>query len=352
MPTESMTPRERWLVVLNRERPDRLPMDYNATKEATAKLLAYLGCADEWELYRRLHIDRLVPVRPVHIGPRPDPDCDEFGCRRVEVAHDGGVYLECVGHPLADCASIADVEHRYRWPRADDYDYDALAEQVRDKEEYAVVGGGSEPFLTYTELRGLERAYRDLLTNPELVHYCLDRLFDLAYEQTRRIYEHLPGRVDLSYVAEDFGSQQGLLFSPSAIRTFFLPRMKRMVDLAHEAGVRVLCHSDGAVRAIIPDLIELGIDVLDPIQWRCAGMERAGLKRDFGQHLVFHGAVDNQRTLAFGTLADVRAEVHENIALLGAGDGYILAPCHYIQVVSPPENVVAMYAAGLEYGWT
>jgi uroporphyrinogen decarboxylase len=191
----------------------------------------------------------------------------------------------------------------------------------------------------------------DLVMHPEIVHYALDQLFDFAYESTTRIYEAIPGRVNISYVAEDFGSQESLLFSPKQIRTFFIPRMKRMIDLAHSAGAYAFFHSDGAVRPILPDMIAAGIDVLNPIQWRCVGMARAGLKRDFGDDLIFHGAVDNQQTLPFGTQDDVRAEVAANIEILGAGGGYIIAPCHNIQANTPPENVVAMYEAGREFGW-
>ena len=127
--------------------------------------------------------------------------------------------------------------------------------------------------------------------------------------------------------------------------------MKRMADLAHEAGVFVFHHNDGACRKVIPDMIEAGIDVLNPIQWRCKGMDREGLKRDFGDRLVFHGAVDNQYTLPFGTVKEVRQEVIDNLRILGADGGYIIAPCHNIQVVGPPENVVALYETGYEYGW-
>ena len=128
--------------------------------------------------------------------------------------------------------------------------------------------------------------------------------------------------------------------------------MKRMMDLVHQAGAFVFHHSDGAVRPIIPLMIEAGIDVLNPVQWRCSGMAREGLKRDFGDKLVFHAAVDNQYTLAFGTVEEVRQEVIDNIRILGAGGGYILGPCHNIQAVSPPENIVAMYETGYEYGWS
>jgi uroporphyrinogen decarboxylase len=125
-----------------------------------------------------------------------------------------------------------------------------------------------------------------------------------------------------------------------------------MMDLAHEAGACVFHHTDGAARKILPDLIEAGIDVLNPIQWRCNGMEREGLNRDFGDKIVFHGGVDNQYTLAFGSVEEVRREVADDLRILGEGGGYILAPCHNIQAVSPPENIVAMYETGYELGWT
>jgi uroporphyrinogen decarboxylase len=126
--------------------------------------------------------------------------------------------------------------------------------------------------------------------------------------------------------------------------------MKRMIDLAHEHGVYVFFHSDGAIREILPDMLAAGIDILNPIQWRCPGMERVALKDDFGSQVVFHGGMDNQQTLPFGTAEDVRREVIENIELLGKNGGYILAPCHNIQVVSPPENIIAMYETGLAHG--
>jgi uroporphyrinogen decarboxylase len=261
-----------------------------------------------------------------------------------------GVYPECIFHPLAQVATIEEIEANYTWPTADWFDYTGLPEQVRANEQRPIRGGGSEPFLKYAELRGLELAYMDLMDKPELVAYCLDKLFDFAYENTRRIFEAIPGKVLISYVAEDFGSQESLLFSPHVIRSVFVPRMKRMIDLVHEAEAYVFFHSDGAIREIIPDMIAAGIDVLNPIQWRCKGMERDGLKRDFGDQVVLHGGMDNQYTLAFGTVEEVRQEVIDNIRILGAGGGYILAPCHNVQTVSPVENIVALYQTGLEYG--
>jgi len=336
--------------VLCRERPDRVPMDYWGTPEATEKVLSYLGCADTWEMYAKLGIDAVVTVEPRYVGPRLQLGYDMYGCGYRTVHYATGAYEECVFHPLARYQTVDEVVENYVWPSPDWFDYSVIPAQVRGKETHPVRGGGSEPFYRYTYLRGLQQAYIDLSRNPELVRYCLDRLFDFCYEYTSRIYEQIPGRVDISYISEDLGSQEGLLFSPHMIREFFLPGMERMVELAHQASVRAFCHSDGAIRPIIPDLIDIGIDILNPIQWRCKGMEQAALKRDFGDQLIFHGGVDNQQTLAFGSVEQVREEVAYNMEVLGEGGGYILAPCHNIQAVSPPENVAAMYEAGLEYG--
>jgi uroporphyrinogen decarboxylase len=147
------------------------------------------------------------------------------------------------------------------------------------------------------------------------------------------------------------GSEKDLMYSPAQIREFLIPRMKRMIDLAHQAGAYAFHHSDGSIRKILPDMIKAGIDILNPIQWKCAGMDREGLKRDFGDKLIFHGGVDNQYTLAFGTVEEVKQEVVDNIRILGDGGGYILAPCHNIQAVGPVENILTMYETGYEYGW-
>lgn len=348
---ETMTPKERWLSVLERKKPDRVPMDYWATGEASEKLMKHLGCDSMWAVFERLHIDPVVYVGPRYIGPPTALDTDMYGCRYEFVDYGTGAYLECVYHPLAQYNSAEDIEHNYTWPSTQWFDYSVIPNMLKGKETFPIQGGGSEPFLTYKDLRGMEQAYMDLVLNPGMVHYCLDKLFDFCYENTLRIYEQIPGKVTLTYVAEDFGSQEGLLISPDLIRGFFIPRMKRMIDLAHQAGAFVFHHSDGAIRRIIPDMIEAGIDILNPIQWRCRGMGRKELKRDFGDKLVFHGGMDNQHTLAFGSVEEVRQEVIDNLDILGKGGGYILAPCHNIQAASPPENIVAMYETGYENGW-
>ncbi len=154
-----------------------------------------------------------------------------------------------------------------------------------------------------------------------------------------------------TYVAEDMGGQDALLLSPGLIHEFLLPRSRRIIDLIQRAGVHVFHHNDGSIRSIIPAVIEAGIDLLDSIQWRCAGMDRRELKRSFGDRIVFHGAMDNQHTLPFGSAEGVRREVLENLEILGGDGGYILAPCRRMQSLTPPENVITMYRMGFENGW-
>ncbi len=325
-------------------------MDYWATPETDELLMRTLGCSSRREALERLDVDFVVTVRPDYIGPTPAEDEDVFGCRYRVVDTGYGRYRECVHHPLADCRDLRDIERRMVWPRADWWDCGRLDRQVEGYEGHPVQGGGSEPFLVYKKLRGEARAFCDLIEHPEMVEACLKRLVDLDAALTERILDALPGRVDLVYVAEDMGGQSGLLISPEHIRRFLLPGMKRLIRMAHEAGAYVFHHNDGDCRAILPELVEAGIDILNPIQWRAPGMDRESLKREFGSRLVFHGGMDNQQTLPFGTPDDVRREVEDNLRILGRGGGYILAPCHNLQALTPPENIVAMYRAGRELG--
>jgi uroporphyrinogen decarboxylase len=338
-----ITPRERWKAILARKQVDRPPLDYWGTEEVTINLMKYLKAKSQRELYELLDIDVPYKVEPNYIGQPIPHDEDIFGCKYREVDYGVGSYRECVYNPLSDYQTVEEIEKNYTWPNVDDYDFSVIKEQAELWNTYPLNGGGSEPFLDYKNLRGQQQGYIDLFRYPEIVEYCLDKMFDFCYEYTERIYKKIPGQLTFSYVAEDFGSQKGLLMSPKMIRDIFLPRMKKMMDLAHRNGVYVFFHSDGAIREIIPDLIEIGIDILNPIQWRCKDMDRAEIKKEFGDKVILHGAMDNQYTLPFGTIQEVKEEVKENLEILGSGGGYILAPCHNIQPITPVKNILAMY---------
>jgi uroporphyrinogen decarboxylase len=327
-------------------------MDYWGTTETTEMLMRHLACSSFHDLMLRLNVDYMVIAHPEYVGPKLPKGEDVFGIRYANYDYGNGVYDEAIYAPLAVYSTVEAIETNYHWPDPDWWDYSQIPEQIAKHPGYPVRGGGSEPFLTYKYLRGDEQAMMDLIENPEIVEYCLRKLFDLAYENTYRIFEAIPGKVLVSYVAEDMGGQNDLMFSPRHIRRFLFPGMKRMIDLIHQAGAFVFHHNDGNCSRILPELIDLGIDLLNPIQWRAAGMEREILKQSYDGKIIFHGGMDNQYTLPFGSIEQVRQEVHDNIHILGEGGGYILAPCHNIQPITPICNILAMYEEGYSVGWS
>lgn len=341
----SMTPRQRWLALLNKEPVDRIPTDYQATPEVTARLMRDLGCGDEQGLWRRLCVDKRHVVepqwRPAHA--RGDPQADPWGVRFRKADYGSGTYDEPCHHPLAGAQTPDDV-HAHPWPSPDDFDYGPITRTVEESEGYWPIHSGCyEPFLLYGYMRGLQLAFEDLALRPELAEAILGRIFDFHYEHHRRIFEAGRGRIDLTWVAEDLGAQTGPLISLATYRRFLLPNQVKMAGLARRFGVHVMYHTDGAARLFLPDLIErVGIEILNPIQWRCRGMERERLVRDFGQRVIFHGSIDNQQTLAFGSVDDVVAEVRESVEIYRAAR-WICAPCHNLQPITPTENIVAMY---------
>lgn len=353
MKKDLYTPKERWEIVLNGGLPDRVPMDYWGTPEISQKIMRHFQTEDRYELARKLHIDLAYSVYATYVGPEPPPDHDIFGIRYRTVDYSDGTYREACHAPLAEYLSVDEIIENYRWPSADWWNTSNVLEQVERFADQPLVVGGSEPMLLYKNLRGEAQAMMDLALHPDIAHYCLEKLFDLAYQQTLRLYEALPQGTNptYTYVAEDLGGQKNLMYSPTHIKEFLFPGMKRMIDLTHQIGAKVFHHDDGNVSKILPDLIELGIDILNPIQWRADGMDRQWLKDTYGDQLVFHGAVDNQHTLPFGTPEDVGNEVIENIAILGRNGGYILAPCHNIQPNTPIDNIIALYETGYEAGW-
>ena len=189
----------------------------------------------------------------------------------------------------------------------------------------------------------MEQAYEDLLLNCELAEAILQHMFDFFYAHNKNILDAAKGKIDIFYLAEDLGGQTGPLFSLDVYRRFLRENQKKMADLARSYGVHVFYHTDGAAGVFLPDLIDyVGIEVLNPIQWRCPTMERETLVATYGDKIAFHGAIDNQQTLPFGTPDDVRALVRECKEIF-KNSRWWCAPCHNIQPVSPTENIVAMY---------
>lgn len=352
---KEMTPRQRWLALLSGRRPDRITTDYRGTSEVTRRLLGELGCNSHEALWGRLHIDgqRGWGPRYLHAESPHGVGTDMWGIRYTNIDYGTGSYAEASHHPLAAMTRVDEV-HRYRWPTPDDFDYTPIAEGLTcDDGHRAIAIGHYEPFLLYGYLRGLEQSYEDLILAPDFADAVLGHLFEFYYEHNKRMFEAAgKNTIDLFYLAEDLGSQNGPLISLEMYRRFIRPNQVKMADLVRSYGIHVFYHTDGSSRPFLNDLIDVvGIEILDPVQWRCPGMEREQLVRDFGGRVIFHGCMDNQQTMPFGTVEDVIAEVKENMRLFGNSPrGWICSPCHNLQPVTPTANILAMYETIHEIG--
>jgi len=345
----TMNSRERMLAAIRRQPVDRVPLDIWATGEVNQKLLDHFG---DWEtIWRELHLDGFAGAGAPYVGPKPKEGCDEWGNRHRVAEYNGGAYWEQCHHALADAQTVDDIL-AYDWPRASWWDYSGMREKCLEKcKERAISCGYMAPFYFHNQLRGLEQSLVDPYENPELTHALLGKLSDFFYDKHRAMFEACGGVIDISQVTDDLGGQTGPLMSLEVYREFYKPLHVRFCNLCKEFGIHVFHHDDGSCRLFLPDLAEMGVDILNPVQHNCPGMDMKELKREFGNNFCFHGGVDNQKILPFGTPEEVRAEVRQCIdALASDGTGYILAPCHNLQVVTPLENILAMYDEAWKYG--
>jgi uroporphyrinogen decarboxylase len=350
-----MTSRERMLAAIRRQPVDRIPTDLWATAEVWRKLRAHFG--EGADLSAALHLDGFAGAGPAYVGPAlPTPPAGEsadfWGMRRRTVSHPGGTYDEQSFFPLASARTVDDLA-RYAWPRVEWFDFSPMPEALRAARArgQATQCGYQAPFYYHNLLRGLEQSLMDPLEDPEFTHVLVGRISEFFLAYHRRMFETCDGLIDVSQVTDDLGSQTGPLIGLGLYDEFYAPHHRRMIALCREFGILVMHHDDGGCRPFLSRLVSMGIDILNPVQWACPGMDMADLKRDFGDRLCFHGAVENQRIIPFGTPEEVRAEVRHCIdALASNGTGYILASCHNIQGNTPVENVLALYDEAWTYG--
>jgi uroporphyrinogen decarboxylase len=378
---------------LRHEEPDRVPVDFLATPEVWRKLIDQLdpdttgiepaefvepareAVLRHFEVDTRLLSYDMFCAPPASIVPegstvdwwssldrstpnrmwrRRNPDGtnhDIWGCHRQRVEHGFGAYEEFATWPLQSAESVADLE-QHAWPEADWWDFSPLP-AILD----ALDAGGvrhvrfriGSVFEIAWQLRGMQEFLIDIAINVEIPRYIMRRLTDVYVENTRRVLELAGDRIDMVYFYDDVATQNSLMISPDTWRAEVRPLHARLTELAREYGVPVMYHCDGAIYPLISELIDLGVDLLNPIQPDAKGMEAQRLKDEFGDRLSFHGGVDILRILPQGTVDEVRGEVRRLVDTLGRGGGYVLCSSHHIQPDTPIENILAMYEVALRY---
>ena len=383
---ETMTSRERVLRALNHQIPDRVPIDLGGNQTGIHKfpymaLLDHLGIADDVKIMdavqqlarpceavlERFHVD----TRYIAAGAAADFKggivtttrdgrlwhdlTDEFGVR-WSMPDDEPYYMDITHHPLAE-ATVADVRN-YPFPKgADPGRFAGLRERalaLRNETPYAVVSGISGVVYEICwYLRGLEQWFTDMLAQPEFCEALLDQTLKFWLDWFRVFLDEVGDLVDVILIGDDLGGQTGPLFNPDFYRRVVKPRHKRLVQyIRSRTGAKVWYHTCGSCGDYIPDLIDNGIHILNPVQIGCAKMDPRTLKTRFGRELVFWGgAIDTQHVLPTASPETVRDEVRRNLGIWKPGGGYVFNNVHNIQPGVPPENIVALFDAAYDCGF-
>lgn len=349
-----MNSKERVLCAVARGEPDRIPLDVHPNPFVAERLRREWGISDYAAMLRRLGsdvVDLRSTVNPIYRGPvplwqtLPDGTRENFWGWRTRIVPTAfgpeEIYSE---FKLAGADAIEELA-AHRWPSVDWFDFSDFASRLRPWSEFAVMATGASIWQHPSFLRSLERLAMDLLDEPELARFLLDQFTDFYVEYFDRMLTAGAGQIDLLRIADDVGTQRGLLFGVPVFREFFAPRLRRLVDLAHSHGVKVMFHSCGAIFPLIEDIIACGVDVLDPLQAAAEGMQPERLKTTFGGRICLHGGIDTQHLLPHASPEEVHREVRRVADILGRGGGGIIAPCHVVQLDVPTANLETLRAA-------
>ncbi len=343
-----MTSKERVLTAVAHREPERVPVTFDAEKEVYAALYEHLGLKTKEALFDALHVDTwmILPDNFLYAAEeaRKELKTTPWGYKLRQVAYSGGTYDEVCFCPLAEKDSLSDLK-AHPWPSARNWGFSHFPQEARAHSDRAVIGvftWGAYFIASY--VRGLEHLLMDFAERPAYAETLIRTISDISLEALETMLGSYSDGIDIVYMADDYCSQQGPLFSPPTFRKFVLPYLRRVVDATHKRRKKFLLHCCGAVRPLLPMIIEAGGDMIEPIQVRAEGMEPARLKKDFGRELCFYGGVDLQQLLCKGTPQQVADGVRGLIDCLGRDGGYVLGPGHtYIQVDAPIKNILTMY---------
>ena len=346
-----MTPRERVKVSFEHAQPDHTPCDYFATPEIRQALLDHFGVKTDAKLRDRLGTD-IRYVNPPYIGPEL-PSFDDgskatiWGYRLRAMPNEYGKYSEAVTCPYAEWQTVEQAQ-AFNWPSPDWFDYQAIPQMCSEFSEAAIATGGygiGDFINGVARGRGVEQVLIDIALEEPVYLYIVEKRHQFFLEHIDRILQAAKGRIDVVLCGDDFGSQRGPLISPEKLDNIFAGRKKEFFDMVHSHGAKISHHCCGSSRAFIPRFIKMGMDALQTIQPQASGMNPYELKKDFGEKITFHGAVDVQGWLQKVQPDEVKAEINRLIDRVGRDGGFILAPCHNIQPDTPVENVLALYDA-------
>jgi uroporphyrinogen decarboxylase len=382
---DTMTPRERLLTALNHEEPDRVPVDLGGNQTGIHKfayqaLVEHLGIDDEVtimdavqqlarpceQVLQRLRVDSRYIHAKAASGFRGEiVTAERDGCAWQDLTDEFGVtwsmpddsplYMDITHHPLAE-ATVDDIRD-YPFPKGKDPGrFEGLRDQallIRNETPYAVVSGISGVVYEICwYMRGLERWFLDMIERPQFCEALIDQTLKFWLNWFDAFLTEVGDVVDVIMIGDDVAGQHGPLFQPAFYRQVVKPRHKRLVQfIKSRTKAKIWYHTCGACRAYIPELLDNGIDILNPVQISAADMAPADLKAEFGDRLVFWGGgIDAQHILPHADAATVRDHVRRNVQAFKPGGGYVFNNVHNIQAGVPAENIIAMYDAAYEYG--
>ncbi len=351
-----MNSKERVMLTMSHQKADRVPINFRATDQIVQRLAKSM-CSDYLGILYHYNVD-FREIVPPYIGPKflkaaDGSEIDLWGVGRKIAITESGNEERITINPLKDATTPDDIK-KHNWPKAEWFDFSQVKSMCSDFKDYAIstpglhIEGYHGVFHLLTYLIGMEKTMMDLAVNPELIQACIDEIMTFYSAYYVRLFESAGGIVDFLFYKDDFGSQNSLLISRKMFMKFFHPNIKDLSDLAANFGAKVILHSCGSVMKLIPDFISAGIAVLDPIQVTAKDMDIRELKRRFGQGLTFHGGIDVQHLMPFGSIEEIQAKTKETIDVLGENGGYFFSPSHRFQPDTPIEKIKTLYETVLE----
>jgi len=335
--------RERVISTIKFQPTDRIPFDVDFEDATVEKIFQTLGHRDFNRLLEYLDVD----FRRISAEGVKDKNCGEYyqnfwGERYVLRKTKWGIVREDLPGALSNARSFNEIKN-FDWPSTDLFDYSCLDDLCKKYDGYSIIYGFADIWQRPCLVRGMENALIDMVENPDWMHFLSRKFTDFYKEDYYKAYKAANGRIDIFLVISDLGSQNGLLISPDMFDEFVYPYLKELTDHIHNLGAYVMFHSCGNIFPCIEKLIEIGIDILDPIQPASTDMSPENLSNLFGGKICFHGGIDIQSVMVYGSPQDIINEVERYKKAFAETGGYICAPSHKLQPDIPVDNIFAIY---------